>query len=120
MTFTFDYLTYLASIHPIWFSLFGITLTCILFWLRDRALKVYVLAEIFAAICALINATPTFTAGFSSDDFGDGFARSFTKVDYLQIVGAIYFIVRGLDNLNKSLHHLPCWTKVKRLLHLKP
>jgi len=88
------------------------------FWLREKRRVYYAFIEIMAGISALATATPLFTLGFSQVDFAADLAPSSNQANYLQIAGAVYFIVRGLDNLDKGLTHHRWWKSLRKAIRL--
>ena len=109
---------YLASQHPNWFAALGFCTALILYWIRERLRLLYAVVEIAAGIAALWTTTPTFIAGFSNEFDGADFAQSDLRLSYVTIAGALYFIVRGLDNLDKALSKHSIWIAIMRSIGL--
>lgn len=90
------------------FALIGSVCGCFLFWLREWKKWLYAVIEIWFGLISLYDAAPVFVGDFDAGDFsGDmGGAATVAKVT---VVGAIYLIVRGLDNWDKAMTKAPCW-----------
>jgi hypothetical protein len=110
---------YFGSQNPLAFAGAGLLLACALFWLRGRARVLYALVEIALGMLAVASATPRFTAGFSINDFSSDFALSETHWSLVTIAGALYFIIRGLDNLDRGLANVAQWRRLCALLRLR-
>jgi hypothetical protein len=76
----------------------GIILAVALFLLRIRVRAFYGLLEIAFGLYVLWNAASEGHGGFSSG-FDPGFATFQASILVIQTVGAIYILVRGMDNV---------------------
>jgi hypothetical protein len=104
------YAGYFASLHPVIFTLVGLVVACWFYLLREWCRVAYAAIGIFAGLCALYNSTPVTELGRFSQPFDQLHFGGFTNIQYLTIIGAIYLIVRGLDNLDKGLQTSQRWT----------
>jgi hypothetical protein len=93
-----------AALFGTWtmYILAGIILGFAFFWLRDHHRISYGLSEVAAGIFGLYQTSSVgrgdFSADFSSSDF-----RTFQwKVAFFATLGAVYIIVRGLDNISQG------------------
>ena len=75
----------------------GIVLALAMFALRQQQRLVYGLVELVFAVFVLWDASSKGRGDFSAD-FGSDFATFKLSVVLLQTFGAIYVIIRGLDN----------------------
>jgi hypothetical protein len=80
----------------------GIVLAVVLFLLRMRVRVVYGLIEVAFGLYVLWNAAGKGHGSFSSG-FSSGFDTFQLSVILIQTFGAIYILIRGLDNLFQAL-----------------
>jgi len=80
----------------------GIVLAVVLFLLRMRVRVVYGLIEVAFGLYVLWNAAGKGLGSFSSG-FSSGFDTFQLSVILIQTFGAIYILIRGLDNLFQAL-----------------
>ncbi|MBZ9975509.1 hypothetical protein [Mesorhizobium sp. BR-1-1-10] len=107
LTFAAGYLTFIV---------FGI----VLYWMRENQRWLYGLVEIAAAL-ALVFITLFFLGvGGPKPDVGTNIYTIPFVTHLLQMLAAIYFLVRGLDNLGQGLRKFPVWNRRWRWLSLKP
>jgi hypothetical protein len=100
---------FFASQHSIMFTLFGSACGCLLYWLRERVRWLYAVVEIVFGIGALYSAAPVTKGGDFSQDFGHFEFGGTTTVAIITVIGAVYLIVRGLDNWDKAMEKSRCW-----------
>jgi hypothetical protein len=87
----------------------GVATALSLFLLRIRFRFLYGAIEVTFGLCVLWNASDKGRGAFSSG-FSSGFDAFQLSVVLIQTFGAIYVLIRGLDNLMQGL---PAETKVK-------
>jgi hypothetical protein len=83
---------------PLLSSFCGLAIAITLFWVRECHQRIYGLSEIAVGLFVLYQAFPKGRGGFSSG-FSDGFQTFQWSVVLISTVGAVYIMVRGLDNL---------------------
>jgi hypothetical protein len=76
----------------------GLVIAIALFWIRESHQKIYGLSEVAVGLFVLYQAFPKGRGGFSSG-FSDGFQQFQWSVVLISTVGAVYIMVRGLDNV---------------------
>jgi hypothetical protein len=76
----------------------GLVMAITLFWVRECYQRIYGLGEISVGLFVLYQAFPKGRGGFSTG-FSDGFQTFQWSVVLISTVGAVYIMVRGLDNL---------------------
>jgi hypothetical protein len=86
---------------------------CGFYWLREQCRIAYAIIEIVLGCCALYSAAPVTEGGSFSQAFDQFSFGGITKIQYITIVGAVYFIIRGLDNLDKGLQGVAAWNALR-------
>lgn len=69
----------------------------------------YAVIEIVFGIGALYSAAPVTEGGSFSQPFGQLQFGGATTVAIITVIGAVYLIVRGLDNWDKAMEKSRCW-----------
>jgi hypothetical protein len=82
----------------------GIVIAGILFWLRKRRRLLYGVTEVLAGLFTLQQSSTIGRGGFNSG-FSDGFQAYRWQLILIATLGAIYIIIRGLDNIEHGWHH---------------
>jgi asparagine N-glycosylation enzyme membrane subunit Stt3 len=82
------------------FILSGVILALVLFFVRRRSRSIYGLIEIAAGL-ALLYAS-FHVAGDFSKDFGSGFQTVRTTVVFTTVLGGVFAMVRGFDNISEA------------------
>jgi hypothetical protein len=106
-------IVFFASQHSIMFALFGFACGCLLYWLRERVKWLYAVIEILFGIGALHSAAPVTEGGSFSQSFGQFEFGGVTRVAIITVIGAVYLIVRGLDNWDKAMEKSRCWNRLR-------
>jgi hypothetical protein len=88
---------------PILSCFWGLVIAIALFWIRERHQKIYGPSEIAVGLFVLYQAFPKGRGAFSSG-FSDGFQTFQWSVVLISTVGAVYIMVRGLDNIFNPRH----------------
>jgi hypothetical protein len=83
---------------PVLSCLFGLVTAITLFWVGECHQRIYGLSEITVGLFVLYQTFPKGRGGFSSG-FSDGFQTFQWSVVLISTVGAVYIMVRGLDNI---------------------
>jgi hypothetical protein len=83
------------------YILSGVGAAFVLFWLRKRHRVLYGLIEIGTGVFTLWNHFSDGKGGFSSG-FSSGFQTFQWQIALLATLGAIYIIIRGLDNIDQG------------------
>jgi hypothetical protein len=107
-----------ASQHPVIFTLVGFFLAGFFYWVRERLRIVFALLEIAAGVATMFKSTPTHQSGSFDQPFNQFYFGGFTEIQYLAILGAIYLIVRGFDNLDKGLQDCSVWKAFRTKLRM--
>jgi hypothetical protein len=89
---------------PIIYVFSGMWIAAVLFWIRKRRRLLYGVTEVLAGLFTLYQSSTIGRGGFSSG-FSDGFQTYRWQLVLISTLGAIYVIVRGLDNIDQGLHH---------------
>jgi uncharacterized membrane protein HdeD (DUF308 family) len=113
----FHWIMYQGSQHPYEFALVGFIAACGLFWTREHYRMFYAFIEIGFGVLALMNATPSFTGGPGADIERE-ITRSESHWSIVTIAGAIFFIIRGIDNLDRGLAATALWRQLRETLRL--
>ena len=108
-----DRIVFFASQHSIIFTLLGFACGCLLYWLRERVKWLYAVIDIVFGIGALYNAAPVTEGGSFSESFDQFAFGGVTKVATITVIGAIYLIVRGLDNWDRAMEKSPFWRRLR-------
>ena len=101
MTQATTYVFELFEDHPTLYIFVGILAACLLFWCRTGKLWMYGLIELGVGLGLMIlsiNVTGSFDRSFSRD-----FDVVRATVSWTTYLGAIFVLVRGLDNIWTSL-----------------
>jgi hypothetical protein len=56
--------------------------------------------------------------GKFSQAFDQYYFGGFTRLQYLTVIGAIYLVIRGLDNLDKGLQKSATWNALRAALRM--
>jgi hypothetical protein len=83
---------------PILTCVLGFLIAVTLFRLRKSHQKIYGLSEIIFGLFILYQTFPKGRGGFSAD-FSDDFQKLQSSVVLISVAGAVYIMVRGLDNI---------------------
>jgi hypothetical protein len=83
---------------PIPTCVLGFLIAVTFFWMRECHQKVYGLSEIIVGLFILYETFPKGRGGFSAD-FSDDFQKFQSSVVLISVAGAVYIMVRGLDNI---------------------
>jgi hypothetical protein len=108
-----DRIEFFASQHSIMFTLFGFACGCVLYWLREWVRWLYAVIEIVFGIGALYSAAPVIEGGGFSQSFDQFYFGGAPTVKIITVIGAVYLIVRGLDNWDKAMEKSPCWKRFR-------
>lgn len=111
-------LAFFASRHPILFTLIGFLTAGVFYWVRERLRLLCAVFEICVGTVTMYKAAPTNHGGGFDQPFGKLAFGGFTNVQYLAIIGAVYLIVRGFDNFDKSLQHCLTWKALRIKLRM--
>ena len=113
-----NYVWYLASQHPVIFTFAGFVIACLLYLLREWCRVAYAAIEILVGGWALYSSAPVTEPSKLSQAFDQSHFGGFTRVQYLTIIGAIYLVIRGLDNLDKGLQKSAMWNALRAALRI--
>jgi hypothetical protein len=103
------------------FTLVGIVVGCGLYWLREWVRWLYAVIEIVFGIAAIYSAAPVIEGGsFGQSAFGQFPFGGVPTVKRITVVGAIYLLVRGLDNWDKAMEKSPCWKRLRAKVIPRP
>jgi hypothetical protein len=83
------------------YVLSGMWIAGVLFWLRKRRRLAYGLTEVLAGLFTLYQSSTIGRGAFSSG-FSDGFQTYRWQLILISTLGAIYVIIRGLDNIDQG------------------
>ena len=109
---------YIASQFPFILTLIGVAIAGGFFWLRERVRIVYAVVEIVIGFVAMYESMPIAEGEGFEQSFGHFYFSGFTNVNLLTIFGAIYLIVRGLDNWDQGLQDSRRWKALRIKLRL--
>lgn len=84
--------------NPIWSCFCGLVIAVTLFLMRQHHQKIYGMSEVAVGLFILYQNYPQGRGAFSSG-FSDGFQTFRWSVVLISTVGAVYIMVRGLDNI---------------------
>jgi hypothetical protein len=76
----------------------GLVIAGTLLWIRETHRKIYGLSEVAVGLFVLYETFPKGRGGFISG-FSDGFQTFQGRVVLISMVGAVYIMVRGLENI---------------------
>jgi hypothetical protein len=82
---------------PILSCFCGFVIAVAFFWMRETHQKFYGASEVAVGLLLLYANYPLGRGGFSSD-FSDDFQHFHASIVLISTVGAVYIMVRGLDN----------------------
>lgn len=89
-----EHLAFLVDTLPVWGTLIGLTLlAALLYWVRGRLRLPYGIAELIVGLASA-------WLGVQSQNRG----AVLNPVAVLQVLGGLYVMVRGLDNIGKGVH----------------
>jgi hypothetical protein len=88
---------------PFIYFISGVVIAAILFWLRKRHRIVYGVAEVIAGLFTLSQSSRIGRGAFSSG-FNEAFEPYQWQLVLIATLGAIYIIIRGLDNIDEGWH----------------
>jgi hypothetical protein len=83
---------------PVTSCFLGLIIASTLFWIRETHQRIYGLSEIGVGLFVLYQSFPKGRGGFSAG-FSGGFQTFEWSVILISTVGAVYIMVRGLDNV---------------------
>jgi hypothetical protein len=81
----------------------GVLMALTLFMIRSRFLAIYGVTEVVAGIAVLASNYSVGRGGFSSGFFAEAVEGSHWNVILITTLGAVYIMVRGIDNCVKGM-----------------
>jgi hypothetical protein len=86
---------------PTMTCVWGLGMAAVLYWMRQRHAVVYGATEIVAGLFILWNNYSIGRGGFSGA-FNEAFQTFQSNVVLISILGAVYIMVRGFDNIQRG------------------
>jgi uncharacterized membrane protein (GlpM family) len=103
MTQIISYAISLAEFHPILYYLSAVVAALLLYVLRSKRQTLYGLLEIAGGFLLVFLSQKIIGGDFSSKDFSPDFSITVrTVVNIATYLGAIFAMVRGLDNIKQG------------------